>query len=235
MFTFIVLIITIIICLSHVCFGHFKYLSAHNYKVIESLLWILFIVSKCTCIIQCVTKYVFFFLQIDSQDVDGIESGPSVCPSASLKAAVCIHSFVFRKCTLESQQSFSKLLIKAKKIRHFPVHPDSLAVQNRLFNPTVLYCITGVLKAFSCVVKFKMFSTDLTCAVSFAPLQQMYIAQVLQDPNSEEAGSGSGEDDGQGSSQDEEIINVQNGLNADFQSGEDSLIDNEVRHWFWWR
>ena len=33
MFTFVVLIITIIICLSHVCFGHFKYLSAHNYKV----------------------------------------------------------------------------------------------------------------------------------------------------------------------------------------------------------
>lgn len=65
----------------------------------------------------------------------------------------------------------------------------------------------------------------------FSPLQQMYIAQVLQDPNSEEAGSGSGEDDGQGSSQDEEIINVENGLNEDFQSGEDSLIDNEVRHW----
>lgn len=61
----------------------------------------------------------------------------------------------------------------------------------------------------------------------------MYIAEVLQDPNAEEAGSGSGEDDGQGSSQDEEIINVQNGLNADFQSGEDSLIDNEVRHWSW--
>uniref|UniRef100_A0AAY4CS32 Transmembrane protein 63B n=1 Tax=Denticeps clupeoides TaxID=299321 RepID=A0AAY4CS32_9TELE len=32
MFTFVVLIITIIICLSHVIFGHFKYLSAHNYK-----------------------------------------------------------------------------------------------------------------------------------------------------------------------------------------------------------
>lgn len=75
---------------------------------------------------------------------------------------------------------------------------------------------------------------NLTCFVWFAALQQMYIAQVLQDPTSEEAGSGSGEDDGQGSSQDEEIINVQNGLNADFQSGEDSLIDNEVRHWFWW-
>uniref|UniRef100_A0A4W3H247 Transmembrane protein 63B n=1 Tax=Callorhinchus milii TaxID=7868 RepID=A0A4W3H247_CALMI len=33
MFTFVVLVITIVICLSHVCFGHFKYLSAHNYKV----------------------------------------------------------------------------------------------------------------------------------------------------------------------------------------------------------
>uniref|UniRef100_H3DGT7 Transmembrane protein 63B n=1 Tax=Tetraodon nigroviridis TaxID=99883 RepID=H3DGT7_TETNG len=116
MFTFIVLIITIIICLSHVCFGHFKYLSAHNYKI-------------------------------------------------------------------------SRLTDR----------------------------ITSVSKAFP-------------ASVSFAPQQQMYIAQVLQDPNLEEAGSGSGEDDGQGSSQDEEIINVQNGLNADFQSGEDSLIDNEVRH-----
>uniref|UniRef100_A0A672PT77 Transmembrane protein 63B n=1 Tax=Sinocyclocheilus grahami TaxID=75366 RepID=A0A672PT77_SINGR len=34
MFTFVVLIITIIICLSHVVFGHFRYLSAHNYKPI---------------------------------------------------------------------------------------------------------------------------------------------------------------------------------------------------------
>ncbi|XP_046729201.1 CSC1-like protein 2 isoform X3 [Silurus meridionalis] len=33
MFTFVVLIITIIVCVSHVVFGHFKYLSAHNYKV----------------------------------------------------------------------------------------------------------------------------------------------------------------------------------------------------------
>uniref|UniRef100_A0A8C2X8P8 Transmembrane protein 63B n=1 Tax=Cyclopterus lumpus TaxID=8103 RepID=A0A8C2X8P8_CYCLU len=35
MFTLVVLIITIVVCLSHVCFGHFKYLSAHNYKVRE--------------------------------------------------------------------------------------------------------------------------------------------------------------------------------------------------------
>lgn len=33
MFTLVVLIVTIVVCLSHVCFGHFKYLSAHNYKV----------------------------------------------------------------------------------------------------------------------------------------------------------------------------------------------------------
>uniref|UniRef100_A0A673NHU1 CSC1-like protein 2 n=1 Tax=Sinocyclocheilus rhinocerous TaxID=307959 RepID=A0A673NHU1_9TELE len=37
MFTFVVLIITIIICLSHVVFGHFRYLSAHNYKVRNKL------------------------------------------------------------------------------------------------------------------------------------------------------------------------------------------------------
>uniref|UniRef100_A0A669BQU8 Transmembrane protein 63B n=1 Tax=Oreochromis niloticus TaxID=8128 RepID=A0A669BQU8_ORENI len=33
MFTFVVLITTIIICLCHVIFGYFKYFSAHNYKV----------------------------------------------------------------------------------------------------------------------------------------------------------------------------------------------------------
>lgn len=59
--------------------------------------------------------------------------------------------------------------------------------------------------------------------------QQMYIAQVLQDPNCDETGGNS--DDGQGSSQDEEMMNGGNSLNeADFQSGEDSLIANEVRH-----
>ncbi|XP_061766523.1 CSC1-like protein 2 isoform X3 [Nerophis ophidion] len=114
MFTFVVLVITIIVCLSHVCFGHFKYLSAHNYK-------------------------------IDTEELEETENGQAECTTDTNKAA------------------------------------------------------------------------------------QMYIALVLQDRNLE-AGSGSGEDDGQGSSQDEEIINVENGLNEDFQSGEDSLIDNEVRH-----
>ncbi|MEE6527674.1 hypothetical protein FKM82_029228, partial [Ascaphus truei] len=38
MFTFVVLVITILICLCHVCFGHFKYLSAHNYRVTSGAL-----------------------------------------------------------------------------------------------------------------------------------------------------------------------------------------------------
>ncbi|XP_016125822.1 CSC1-like protein 1 isoform X1 [Sinocyclocheilus grahami] len=35
MFTLVVLCVTIFICLSYTCFGHFKYLSPHNYKVKE--------------------------------------------------------------------------------------------------------------------------------------------------------------------------------------------------------
>uniref|UniRef100_A0A673J593 CSC1-like protein 2 n=2 Tax=Sinocyclocheilus TaxID=75365 RepID=A0A673J593_9TELE len=100
MFTFVVLIITIIICLSHVVFGHFKYLSAHNYKI----------------------------------DMDGVDNGRPPDSSPPVKSVT-------------------------------------------------------------------------------------YVAQVLQDPNTDETGS----DEGQGSSQDEEVVNE-----GDFQSGEDSLIENEV-------
>lgn len=65
----------------------------------------------------------------------------------------------------------------------------------------------------------------------------MYIAQVLQDPTSDEpasaaaiSGGGGGEED-RGSSQDEELLNGGSSINeADFQSGEDSLIANEVHH-----
>lgn len=64
--------------------------------------------------------------------------------------------------------------------------------------------------------------------VFLVPQQQMYIAQVLQDPNTEEPCGGSGEQD-RTSSQDEEMMNGGNNINeADFQSGEDSLIANEV-------
>ncbi|KAG2467116.1 CSCL2 protein, partial [Polypterus senegalus] len=56
-----------------------------------------------------------------------------------------------------------------------------------------------------------------------------YVAHVLQDPGSEEAGGGSGEEEERGSSQDDEMINTDNSINeADFQSGEDSLLANEV-------
>lgn len=102
MFTFVVLIITIIICLSHVVFGHFRYLSAHNYKI----------------------------------DMDGVDNGRPPDSSPPVKSV------------------------------------------------------------------------------------QTYVAQVLQDPNTDETGSG--EDEGRGSSQDEVVNEV------DFQSGEDSLIENEV-------
>ncbi|MGH0147018.1 UNVERIFIED_CONTAM: hypothetical protein FKN15_052871 [Acipenser sinensis] len=115
MFTFVVLIITIVICLSHVCFGHFKYLSAHNYK-------------------------------IDTQEpeVDSVENG----------------------------------------------HPPQSSQS--------------------------------------PPKSAMYIAQVLQDPNSDEV-SAAGSGDNEEGSNDEELINPDDSLNeADFQSGEDSLIANEV-------
>lgn len=67
----------------------------------------------------------------------------------------------------------------------------------------------------------------------FCPLppvpQQKYIAQVLQEQGPDESGSGSGEEYGQNSSQDDDLIVPGSVVNeVDFQSGEDSLIDNEV-------
>ncbi|XP_064170171.1 CSC1-like protein 2 isoform X3 [Anguilla rostrata] len=64
MFTFVVLIITIVVCLSHVCFGHFKYLSAHNYKVRVSV------------------------PQIDAKDADVVENGRPARSSPSNKSQV---------------------------------------------------------------------------------------------------------------------------------------------------
>ncbi|TRY97622.1 hypothetical protein DNTS_004750 [Danionella cerebrum] len=103
MFNFVVLIITIIVCISHVVFGHFKYLSAHNYKI----------------------------------DMDGVDNGRRQDSSPPVKS------------------------------------------------------------------------------------MQTYIALVLQDPSSDETASR--QEEGQGSSQDEEVV-----TEGDFQSGEDSLIENEV-------
>ncbi|KPP79469.1 CSC1-like protein 2-like [Scleropages formosus] len=163
MFTLVVLIITIVVCLSHICFGHFKYLSAHNYKVRVTVLKVrvtavvvFFCSTAADCKLWCSARFrsasavtPYFILQIDTKDteVDGVENGRPVCSTTS------------------------------------PTNKSA----------------------------------------------QMYIAQVLQDPSSDEAGAGSGEEDGQGSSQDEEMIHAGNSINeADFQSGEDSLIANEV-------
>ncbi|XP_077462187.1 mechanosensitive cation channel TMEM63B-like isoform X2 [Stigmatopora argus] len=116
MFTLVVLVVTIVVCLSHVCFGHFKYLSAHNYK-------------------------------IDTKDSD------------------------------------AEVAENGRLPRH---------------------------------------------AASPPAKSQMYIAQVLQDPNSDEPGGGGEED--RASSQDDDVLNGGDNINeADFHSGEDSLIANEVR------
>lgn len=81
MFTLVVLIVTIVVCLSHVCFGHFKYLSAHNYKVQR-----LFIKGSKTHVrklnVRCLTVCV---AQIDTKenDMDAVENGRPARPSSS--------------------------------------------------------------------------------------------------------------------------------------------------------
>uniref|UniRef100_A0A672LNB9 Transmembrane protein 63B n=1 Tax=Sinocyclocheilus grahami TaxID=75366 RepID=A0A672LNB9_SINGR len=81
MFTFVVLIITIVICLSHVCFGHFKYLSAHNYKVRVAVLQV-----------QSTGRHSLtstsLSLQIDTKDteIDGVENGRPARSSPSNKS-----------------------------------------------------------------------------------------------------------------------------------------------------
>uniref|UniRef100_A0A672LQK8 Transmembrane protein 63B n=1 Tax=Sinocyclocheilus grahami TaxID=75366 RepID=A0A672LQK8_SINGR len=79
MFTFVVLIITIVICLSHVCFGHFKYLSAHNYKVRVAVLQV-----QSTGRLTSTS----LSLQIDTKDteIDGVENGRPARSSPSNKS-----------------------------------------------------------------------------------------------------------------------------------------------------
>lgn len=65
LFTLVVLCVTVFICVSYTCFGHFKYLSPHNYMV-----------SACMCVVWCV--YVCTFrpysicvpLQVKQEDED---------------------------------------------------------------------------------------------------------------------------------------------------------------------
>ncbi|XP_071432397.1 CSC1-like protein 2 isoform X2 [Pithys albifrons albifrons] len=115
MFTFVVLVITIVICLCHVCFGHFKYLSAHNYK-------------------------------IDHTEVDAMDNRQNGRPATNLPA----------------------------------------------------------------------------------PKSAKYIAQVLQDSSPEGEATESEEQGSEQGSQDEELINADGMNDTDFQSCEDSLIENEI-------
>uniref|UniRef100_A0AAQ5XSQ7 Transmembrane protein 63B n=1 Tax=Amphiprion ocellaris TaxID=80972 RepID=A0AAQ5XSQ7_AMPOC len=82
MFTLVVLIVTIVVCLSHVCFGHFKYLSAHNYKVQRR-----FHGGSCSSnetLLNPPSNSVFL-PQIDTKenDMDAVENGRPARPSSS--------------------------------------------------------------------------------------------------------------------------------------------------------
>lgn len=170
MFTLVVLIVTIVVCLSHVCFGHFKYLSAHNYKV-------------------------------------------SLSPRAAAAARL-----TFCLCSDRHQG-----------------HGDGRCDGERMSGPAHLLTrrqtsgqsLVTVVIAASHARRLRQ-----VCVVPLRWQQQMYIAQVLQDPNTEELGGagGGGGEEGRSSLQEEELMNGGNNINeADFQSGEDSLIANEVR------
>lgn len=77
MFTLVVLIVTIVVCLSHVCFGHFKYLSAHNYKVT------LVQGNSQVDVNRAVKSAVALFVsQIDTKEND-VENGRPARPSSS--------------------------------------------------------------------------------------------------------------------------------------------------------
>lgn len=83
MFTLVVLIVTIVVCLSHVCFGHFKYLSAHNYKVRPRSHTLRLSAALPLASDQLTDS--LFVSQIDTKetDVDAVENGRPARPSSS--------------------------------------------------------------------------------------------------------------------------------------------------------
>ncbi|XP_051238973.1 CSC1-like protein 2 isoform X46 [Dicentrarchus labrax] len=212
MFTLVVLIVTIVVCLSHVCFGHFKYLSAHNYKVRPP------VCSRCLFQVPVPGVCSRCLFQVP---VPGVcsrclfqVSVPGACSRCLFQVPVpgacsrCLFQVpVPGACSRCSTQPHSVSLSQIDTKEN-----DVDAVENgRPARPSS-----------SPITKSQQQQQQ-------QQQQQMYIAQVLQDPNSDEPGGGSGEED-RGSSQDEELLNGGNSINeADFQSGEDSLIANEVR------
>lgn len=77
LFTLVVLSITVFICVSYTCFGHFKYLSPHNYEV-----------SVCLCVqmlypslSSCTLSITHVFLQVkedDEETPEGLEENTTV-------------------------------------------------------------------------------------------------------------------------------------------------------------
>ncbi|XP_051238967.1 CSC1-like protein 2 isoform X40 [Dicentrarchus labrax] len=238
MFTLVVLIVTIVVCLSHVCFGHFKYLSAHNYKVRPP------VCSRCLFQVPVPGVCSRCLFQV---------SVPGVCSRCLFQVPVpgacsrCLFQVpvpgVCSRCLFQVSVpgACSRCLFQV---------PVPGACSRCLFQVPVpgacSRCSTQPHSVSLSQIDTKENDVDAVengrpARPSSSPItksqqqqqqqqqQQMYIAQVLQDPNSDEPGGGSGEED-RGSSQDEELLNGGNSINeADFQSGEDSLIANEVR------
>ncbi|XP_051238954.1 CSC1-like protein 2 isoform X27 [Dicentrarchus labrax] len=251
MFTLVVLIVTIVVCLSHVCFGHFKYLSAHNYKVRPP------VCSRCLFQVPVPGVCSRCLFQV---------SVPGVCSRCLFQVPVpgacsrCLFQVsvpgVCSRCLFQvpvpgvcSRCLFQVPVPGACSRCLFQV-PVPGACSRCLFQVPVpgvcSRCSTQPHSVSLSQIDTKENDVDAVengrpARPSSSPItksqqqqqqqqqQQMYIAQVLQDPNSDEPGGGSGEED-RGSSQDEELLNGGNSINeADFQSGEDSLIANEVR------
>ncbi|XP_051238971.1 CSC1-like protein 2 isoform X44 [Dicentrarchus labrax] len=225
MFTLVVLIVTIVVCLSHVCFGHFKYLSAHNYKVRPP------VCSRCLFQVPVPGVCSRCLFQV---------SVPGACSRCLFQVSV---PGACSRCLFQVSVpgACSRCLFQV---------PVPGACSRCLFQVPVpgacSRCSTQPHSVSLSQIDTKENDVDAVengrpARPSSSPItksqqqqqqqqqQQMYIAQVLQDPNSDEPGGGSGEED-RGSSQDEELLNGGNSINeADFQSGEDSLIANEVR------
>ncbi|XP_051238960.1 CSC1-like protein 2 isoform X34 [Dicentrarchus labrax] len=238
MFTLVVLIVTIVVCLSHVCFGHFKYLSAHNYKVRPP------VCSRCLFQVPVPGVCSRCLFQV---------SVPGVCSRCLFQVPVpgaCSRCLFQVPVPGACSRCLFQVPVPGVCSRCLFQVPVPGACSRCLFQVPVpgacSRCSTQPHSVSLSQIDTKENDVDAVengrpARPSSSPItksqqqqqqqqqQQMYIAQVLQDPNSDEPGGGSGEED-RGSSQDEELLNGGNSINeADFQSGEDSLIANEVR------
>ncbi|XP_051238965.1 CSC1-like protein 2 isoform X38 [Dicentrarchus labrax] len=238
MFTLVVLIVTIVVCLSHVCFGHFKYLSAHNYKVRPP------VCSRCLFQVPVPGVCSRCLFQV---------SVPGACSRCLFQVSVpgaCSRCLFQVPVPGACSRCLFQVSVPGACSRCLFQVPVPGACSRCLFQVPVpgacSRCSTQPHSVSLSQIDTKENDVDAVengrpARPSSSPItksqqqqqqqqqQQMYIAQVLQDPNSDEPGGGSGEED-RGSSQDEELLNGGNSINeADFQSGEDSLIANEVR------